>query len=99
MKELTASDIEIVSGAGDVDWVQVGRDVATNGAIVVGGAFGLGVAGPIGAGVLGTAAGAAVGALYDAAGNPKDDGPMVCDMNLVGIDGMIGPDEREWCGL
>lgn len=69
MKELNISDLEGISGAGDINWNQVGRDVVTTGAGVAGGAFGLGLGGPIGAGVIGTAAAAGAGALYDAAGH------------------------------
>jgi hypothetical protein len=70
MIDITSQDLTVVSGAGDVNWVQVGRDVATTGAAIAGGAFGAGIGGPVGAAVIGTAAVAGVGALYDKAGKP-----------------------------
>ncbi|ELH8594520.1 colicin V family bacteriocin [Salmonella enterica] len=70
MIELSTSVLSSVSGAGDINWVQAGRDVVTTGAAIAGGSFGAGLAGPVGAAVAGTAAASAAGALYDAAGNP-----------------------------
>lgn len=40
MRELNYNDINFVPGAGDVDWVQVGRDFSVGGATVAGTAFG-----------------------------------------------------------
>ncbi|EEO5640168.1 hypothetical protein G6304_004623 [Salmonella enterica] len=68
MRALSYNDMNSVSGAGDVNWVQVGRDVAVGGATVAGTAFGTGLAGPLGP-AIGVAIGAGVGALYDAVGN------------------------------
>lgn len=76
MRTLSFDEINLVSGAGNVNWEQVGRDVAVGGATVAGTAFGTGLAGPLGP-AIGIAAGAAVGALYDAAGNPKANGPVM----------------------
>ena len=73
MRALSYHDMNSVSGSGDVNWVQVGRDVAVNGATVVGTAFGIGLAGPFGP-VIGVAFGAGVGALYDAVGNSGPSG-------------------------
>lgn len=36
MIEITSQDLTVVSGAGDVNWVQVGRDVVTTGAVIAG---------------------------------------------------------------
>lgn len=47
MIEITSQDLTVVSGAGDVNWVQVGRDVVTTGAVIAGGAFGSGIGGPV----------------------------------------------------
>ncbi|MFZ4834412.1 colicin V family bacteriocin [Rouxiella sp. Mn2063] len=69
MKKLTINQMNAVLGTGDVNWVQVGRDVVTDGAGVAGGAFGLGLGGPIGAGFGAVAASAGAGVIYDAAGN------------------------------
>ncbi|HFU4910561.1 TPA: colicin V family bacteriocin, partial [Streptococcus pyogenes] len=52
MREITLNEMNNVSGAGDVNWVDVGKTVATNGAGVVGGAFGAGLCGPVCAGVF-----------------------------------------------
>ncbi len=68
MRVLSYTDINFVSGSGDVDWVQAGRDVVVGGATVAGTAFGTGLAGPFGP-LIGVAFGAGVGAMYDAAGN------------------------------
>ncbi|WP_380183301.1 colicin V family bacteriocin [Kalamiella sp. sgz302252] len=67
MKILSEAEYACVSGAGDINWVQVGRDVAVSGAVIAGTAFGTGLAGPAGP-AIGVLAGAAVGALYDYAG-------------------------------
>lgn len=68
MRALSYNDMNSVSGAGDVNWVQVGRDISVGGAIAVGTVFGTGLAGPFGP-AIGVAFGAGVGALYDAVGN------------------------------
>ena len=67
MEILSENELSLVSGAGDVDWVQIGREVAVGGAVIAGTAFGTGLAGPAGP-VIGLAAGTAVGILYDYAG-------------------------------
>lgn len=69
MREITLNEMNNVSGAGDVNWVDVGKTVATNGAGVIGGAFGAGLCGPVCAGAFAVGSSAAVAALYDAAGN------------------------------
>ncbi|CAI2149883.1 colicin V family bacteriocin [Serratia fonticola] len=74
MKVLSFDEINMVSGAGNVNWEQAGREVAVGGATIAGTAFGTGLAGPLGP-AIGLAAGVAVGALYDAAGNQKASGP------------------------
>jgi hypothetical protein len=73
MRALSYHDMNSVSGSGDVNWVQIGRDVAVNGATVAGTAFGIGLAGPFGP-IIGVAFGAGVGALYDAVGNSGPSG-------------------------
>lgn len=64
MRELNYNDINFVPGAGDVDWVQVGRDFSVGGATVAGTVFGTGLAGPLGP-AIGVLCGVGVGALYD----------------------------------
>ncbi|HBJ6433238.1 TPA: colicin V family bacteriocin [Salmonella enterica subsp. enterica serovar Veneziana] len=69
MREITLKQMNHISGAGDVNWVDVGKTVATNGAGIVAGAFGTGLCGPVCGGIFAVGGSAAVGALYDAAGN------------------------------
>lgn len=76
MKVLSFDEINLVSGAGNVNWEQAGREVAVGGATIAGTAFGTGLAGPLGP-AIGLASGVAVGALYDAAGNQTASGPAV----------------------
>ncbi|WP_409161738.1 colicin V family bacteriocin [Pectobacterium sp. B2J-2] len=72
MKELTLDELSMVSGAGEVDWNQVGRDFAVGGATVAGAAFGTGLAGPVGGAIIGVTVGTGVGALWDWVGDEEN---------------------------